>query len=107
MSETCQTRTKGYPPFYRGSTCSRKVWKEGFCKIHHPESVKAREEKRNKRAEGRHEQWRRESDRKYKRPLEYRDALIAISHGANNAREIATKVLTKWGELDPPNTQAE
>jgi len=31
--------------------CSRKVWKDGFCKQHHPESVKKRNMESKKRWE--------------------------------------------------------
>jgi len=30
---------------FHGYQCTRKAWKDGFCKTHHPESVKARQEK--------------------------------------------------------------
>ncbi len=46
---------KVYPNELWGSfyphQCHRKVWKDGFCKIHHPDSVKIREEKSRKRWE--------------------------------------------------------
>ena len=29
---------------FRGHQCTRSAWKDGFCKIHHPESVKVRQE---------------------------------------------------------------
>lgn len=31
--------------------CSRKIWKDGYCKQHHPDSVKEREKKRDERYE--------------------------------------------------------
>ncbi len=31
------------------SPCSKSAWKEGFCKIHHPDSVKARRDKQAKK----------------------------------------------------------
>jgi len=30
-------------------SCSRKPWKDGFCKQHHPETVKARDEERTRK----------------------------------------------------------
>jgi hypothetical protein len=36
---------------YRGHKCTKPVWKDGYCKIHHPDSVKAREEMASKRYE--------------------------------------------------------
>ena len=32
-----------------GHPCTRKVWKDGFCKTHHPETVKARQEESTRR----------------------------------------------------------
>lgn len=29
--------------------CSRNIWKDGYCKQHHPDSVKEREKKRDER----------------------------------------------------------
>lgn len=38
----------GWGYFYQ---CSRKIWKDGYCKQHHPESVKKRQEKATRRHE--------------------------------------------------------
>lgn len=42
-----------YPQERRGSfyghQCQRKAWKDGFCKTHHPETVKARDAEREKK----------------------------------------------------------
>ncbi len=40
--------------------CSNKEWKDGFCKIHHPDSVKSRQEKSRKRWE---EKWEKIKER--------------------------------------------
>lgn len=37
----------GFHPYQ----CHKTVWKDGFCKIHHPDSVKMREEKSRRRWE--------------------------------------------------------
>jgi hypothetical protein len=33
---------KRYDQFY-GHQCQKKIWKDGFCKQHHPDSIKERE----------------------------------------------------------------
>ena len=33
---------------WRSSACTRKAWKDGFCKQHHPDTVKARNEARRR-----------------------------------------------------------
>lgn len=40
--------TTGFPRPHR---CHFKAWKDGYCKIHHPDSVKVREEKQRARYE--------------------------------------------------------
>lgn len=37
--------------FFTGHLCQNKVWKDGWCRVHHPESVAKRHEK--------YENWRR------------------------------------------------
>ena len=37
-----------WPSFHQ---CYRKPWKDGYCKTHHPESIKARQEKAQKKYE--------------------------------------------------------
>jgi len=34
-----------------GYQCTRKIWKDGYCKIHHPDSVKVRRKKSMERYE--------------------------------------------------------
>jgi hypothetical protein len=34
---------------YHSSQCHSKIWKDGRCKIHHPETIKAKDEKRQAR----------------------------------------------------------
>ena len=36
--------------------CTRKIWKDGFCKQHHPETVKARQEESARKWEERRKQ---------------------------------------------------
>jgi hypothetical protein len=52
VREICPIRV--YTGSFRGHQCTKPVWKDGYCKIHHPESVKSRAEKSRQR---RHEQW--------------------------------------------------
>lgn len=42
------------PPGWHSYQCTRKVWKDGYCKQHHPDSVKKRREETENR---RHEQF--------------------------------------------------
>ena len=48
-----QIRGKGYFPHY--TQCKRSIWKDGYCKQHHPETIDERREKRDV-------QWKLESD---------------------------------------------
>lgn len=61
--------------------CSRNIWKDGFCKLHHPESVKERQEKSQLR-------W----EEKMKRNP-YRVAL-------NRIRELEALLAQRDGELE-------
>lgn len=47
--EKCQKRL--YRGTYYASPCKRNAWKDGYCKIHHPESVAARRAKSEARWE--------------------------------------------------------
>jgi len=40
---------KGWRSFHGYKRCTRNVWKDDYCKTHHPESVKERREKAKKR----------------------------------------------------------
>ena len=42
----CKERVSAGPRTVRFCQCSRWAWKDGYCKQHHPETVKAREEAR-------------------------------------------------------------
>ena len=42
-------RDSGMWPSYH--QCYRKIWKDGFCKLHHPDTVKKRSEEKEKRWE--------------------------------------------------------
>lgn len=44
MSEQCQKRVYGGGSM-RGHTCTKKVSRDGYCAIHHPDAVKIRAEK--------------------------------------------------------------
>ena len=48
VTEMC-TQTVTSPSGWNHYPCSRKAWKDGFCKQHHPDSVKAREVASEKR----------------------------------------------------------
>ena len=52
---TCN-KTMYHDMWSKGRPCGRKVWKDGFCKIHHPESVKARQDRADARWEERKKQ---------------------------------------------------
>lgn len=43
--------------------CQNNAWKDGFCKIHHPDTVKARRDKSAKRWE---EKWEKDKERTQK-----------------------------------------
>jgi len=44
----CKAKTKmPYFPYLTSITCSRKEWKDGYCKIHHPEEKLRRQKERN------------------------------------------------------------
>lgn len=53
QSETPRCKSTVYQPqgFGRFYPCSFKAWKDGYCKIHHPDTVKARREKQEKKYE--------------------------------------------------------
>ena len=44
---------------YKFRQCRRKIWKNGYCKQHHPDTVKKRREESNRRYEEKrtHEPW--------------------------------------------------
>jgi hypothetical protein len=48
MSKQCKERV--YGDWGRSHQCSRKAVKDGYCKQHHPDTVKARREKSEARA---------------------------------------------------------
>jgi len=54
MDDKCKTKVYGRGLTFRGSRCSKPIWKDGYCKTHHPETVKKRPE---------------DSDRKYQEKL--------------------------------------
>lgn len=41
---------------WRSRQCHRKAWKDGYCKQHHPDTVKARRDAANKRYEEKQKQ---------------------------------------------------
>jgi len=50
-----QSRCKkivGIPPgYWHFHQCTRKIWKDGYCKQHHPDTVAARNKKRKEKYE--------------------------------------------------------
>jgi hypothetical protein len=55
--ERCKEQVSGEGRFgsFYPHRCSKPIWKEGYCKIHHPESVKIRQEKSKERWEEKRE----------------------------------------------------
>lgn len=47
MREQCKSHVMP-SNMYRTFQCQRSVWKDGYCKQHHPETVRVRREKRDK-----------------------------------------------------------
>lgn len=47
MKTTCKGKTRGvrfpYPHYF----CSNKEWKDGYCKIHHPEEKRRKQKERD------------------------------------------------------------
>lgn len=43
---------------YHFYPCTRKAWKDGYCKQHHPNTVKARDEARHQKWEAEQKAWR-------------------------------------------------
>lgn len=72
--------------------CSRRAVKDGFCKIHHPDEKKAREEKA-------HAAWREKQERESPSSAERRGRLSAL-------REVREMVIRSraWGQLDAVKT---
>lgn len=61
---------------FHGHQCMRKIWKDGFCKTHHPDSV----EKRSKESDAR---WKHKMENSpltvaYKRIKELEDEISAL-----------------------------
>jgi hypothetical protein len=73
---------------YREYQCSRKAWKDGYCKQHHPEEVKI---KREKRQEAWNAKWELAREKSPQRQLEKANIEIA------RLRE-ALKDIVIWAE---------
>jgi hypothetical protein len=61
---------------FNGYQCHNKPWKDGYCKVHHPETVKARQEKSMKQREA-----KRENDpltRAYKKIEELENIILEL-----------------------------
>lgn len=44
MNDRCKEMVRSPSlSFYRPTQCSRSIWKDGYCRQHHPEAVEARE----------------------------------------------------------------
>ena len=57
MTEIIYCKKSVYPVgmrFPRAKQCKKRAWKDGFCKIHHPDNVNARRQKSEERYK---EQW--------------------------------------------------
>ena len=80
--------TKCKADVYRGrwsrkSQCDRKPWKDGWCKQHHPDSVKAREEASEKRWEENRKQQPWYKLREAQRRIAELEAEVAALRSAN------------------------
>jgi len=93
---------------WRSSRCSRKEWKDGFCKQHHPETVAEREKKKAERdLEKIHSsptaKLYREVEKNKKMKMSLKNLVLSISINANSeetrtAYEEAKKLLIQLGE---------
>jgi hypothetical protein len=97
-TELCRAKTLGEPPWYLGSPCSRAAKRDGYCTIHHPDTVTARRAKASAEAKARWDAKQAIERRKWDRPKEYRDALRAIAAGHNDPRALAQEMLAKWND---------
>lgn len=55
MDDTRCTESVMIDSWHSGQ-CSRKIWKDGYCKQHHPDAVKLRQEKSSQRWEEKRKQ---------------------------------------------------
>lgn len=69
----CKARVYGSGRPFSGCQCSRKAVKDGFCKTHHPDAVKARDEAARKRQE---EAWARTPNQLLAKTQERLNALV-------------------------------
>lgn len=67
--------------------CTRKAWKDGYCKQHHPETVKARHDKSIR-------EWREKRERKERRNKAH-DSL----YKAKEEKRTYGKVMKRWLDL--------
>jgi hypothetical protein len=85
--EKCQRQL--YRGTYHSSPCKRNVWKDGYCRIHHPETVAARHAKREAR-------WEEEKKQSAWYKLEQAEKRIAELEGD-------VKAMVEWLEKNQPD----
>ena len=120
MSDKCKKMLGGCNAWTRPHQCYNNVKKDGYCGIHHPDAVKARQEKTNKR-------WKEKLDNsgygKLKKALATVDTLTAriaeltaaieahkrVSHGdaAYLGNPDVASDLRLWAILPTPPKEAE
>ena len=95
-------KKKVYPNNSWGSfhphQCQKTVWKDGYCKIHHPDSVAMRQEKQNKRWEEKME------NNPLKKAMERLDLLEDINKDLLEACKWALEA-QGWTSDDPNETR--
>lgn len=99
--DMARCRAQVYEPVSRNfGQCARKKAVEvdgvGYCNQHSPSAQKRRNEARLEREAAE----QRQRDRRFKRPIDYRDALREIAAGHNDPRSVARDALERWGDLD-------
>lgn len=79
--------------------CTRKPWRDGWCKQHHPDTEATRDKERRARWEMESRARRREAQINAAR-REALDAIKQIAAGHNDPRGLAVELLGKY-EIDP------
>jgi len=91
-TEGCKERiweSNYYGPGGFHRPCTRNLWKDGFCKQHHPDSVKARDEAREQK-------WKEEaiSRERTRRRQEYRTCIkLTLEHGFKDVADYFSRLL--------------
>lgn len=94
QNERCKMRV--YGSSFRGYPCERKAWKDGYCKQHHPDSVKARHEKRQAK-------WQAEFDAKRAARKAAEDAAAKQKALAEVAPVLAEALLKAYDAMREPH----